>query len=160
MKKLKYILTSKDGFSTLFISLAFLFFLLLVTIILLVTTEFRAVTLSVTQTADEALEDYISSESTDILDSIKSGNTYTFELDTELYIEYLANALGIDENLKGIKTNGRSFEITSVVLDYDTIDNLDVTATFTLTMPLEVAGVTYRGLNTTVYLHAQLEDMF
>lgn len=136
MRKITRILTDKKGTSTLTYSAVVLVFLCMVTILSIATAEFRTLTLSIADTAEQALDEYVTAQSIEQFESIKNSTDYTIELDEQGYIDLLTQALSMDSNLTGSTGNGRTFTISEVDLQHT--EDLDFTVTLHLVMPFEV----------------------
>ncbi len=130
------ILKDKKGNTTLIYSLVLVFFLSVVTVLVLNGIEFRTLTLNIHHTAKTSLEEYINTETRNEIDSVKNGTDYILQLDEDVYVEYFTQALGISENLRGTTQNGRDFEIKNLEITSD--ENLDITLKFKLYMPFNV----------------------
>ncbi|MFI3228083.1 MAG: hypothetical protein R3Y09_11875 [Clostridia bacterium] len=130
------ILKDNRGNSTLIYSVVILLFLCLVTIFVIGSNEFRTLTLNISNTSKTALEEYINTETINEINSLKNGTDYNFEIDEDEYKTYLANALGIGEDLTGTTGNGRTFEITNISIANNS--DLDLTLTLTLSMPFKI----------------------
>ena len=157
---MRKILTSKQGSSSLIYTIAILIFLCVLTLGIVVTMQFRSLALELHNTTGTALEEYIVVQARENMDSIKNGHNYLAEIDEDEYIEYLSNALGVNEDLQGHTSTGRSFEISNIELTFDTANTMNVTARFDLYMPIEVSGVTFPPLETTLTVHSELASKF
>lgn len=138
----------------LIVSLYFSLFLLLITIVAIKYADFRATSLYVKDTATYALDEYIAVESSEILNSVKSGTNYTISVDSENYSTYLANAFGIVANgntIQAEKTNGQTVEISNIELIFSNTNQLEINGTLTLTMPVTVGNFNFTELSTTIY---------
>lgn len=157
---MRKILTSKQGSSSLIYTIAILIFLCVLTLGIIVTMQFRSLALELHNTTSTALEEYIVVQARENMDSIKNGHNYLAEIDEDKYIDYLANALGVNEDLQGYTSTGRNFEISNIDLTFDTANTMNVTVRFDLYMPLEVSGVTFPPLETTLTVHSELASKF
>ena len=160
MKKIKAILQNKQGSSSLIYSVAILIFLCVLTLAVIVTLQFRNLSLELYRTANASLEEYIVVQARNNIDSIKNGHNYLPYIDEDEFVEYLANAIGVDENLQGKTANGRSFEISNLELAFDVSNKMDTKVQFDLTMPVIVSGITFPPFETTVVIHSELESKF
>lgn len=160
MKKLKTVLQNKQGSSTLIYSIAILLFLCVLTLGIIVTMQFRNLSLELYRTAETSLEEYVVLEARNNIDSIKNGNSYILSLDKDEYISYLANTLKVDENLKGKTANGRSFQISNLQIVFNESNKMNTKVQFDLTMPVVVSGIAFPSFETTISIHSKLEAKF
>ena len=157
---MRKILKSKQGSSSLIYTIVILIFLCVLTLGVIVTMQFRSLALELRHTASNSLEEYIVVQARENMNSIKNGNNHLADIDQDEYIEYLVNALGVNEDLQGRTSTGRSFEISNIDLTFDTENTMNVSVKFDLYMPLEVSGVEFPPLETTLMIHSELASKF
>lgn len=157
---MRKLLNDKQGSSSLIYTVVVLIFLCVLTLGIVTVMQFRSLALEIKHTANASLEEYVTVQAMENMDSLKNGNTYLVTIDESELIDYLASGLGVDANLKGETSTGRSFEITNLDLEFDTNNQMDVTVVFDLSMPVEVSGVTFPPLETTITLYAELNSKF
>ncbi len=160
MKKIKQILTENSAFSNLIYSISVLMFLLLITILIITTIEFRTLALEINNTVESSLEEYVTEKVIENIDSIKNGTNYILEIDTDDYIEKLSNQLNLDSSLKGTTGNGRTFEITNISVLFVDENKMNMKVVYTLNMPLIVGGVEYTSLDKELYATVELANKF
>ncbi len=160
MKKIKSLIKDEKGTSTLIFTMVILIFLCMLTLAIIVVTQFRSLALDIENTAETTLEYYITEQSIENYNSIKNGHSYTDGFDEDEYIQMFAEALGVDENLKGYTANGRSFEISNLLIYFATENEMDAYVSFTLIMPIVVSGIEFTALNTTVTVYGTLDSLF
>lgn len=160
LQKIKSIIYSKQGTSTLIYTTVILIFLCVLTLAVIVVTQFRSLALDIQNTAETTLEYYITEQAVENYNSIKNGHSYIESFDENDYIKMLAEALGIDENLSGSTATGRSFEIDDLIVYFAADNEMNAMVSFTLTMPLSFFGIAFPSLNTTVTVYGVLESKF
>lgn len=160
MKKIKRILTEKSAFSSLIYSISILMFLLLITILVITTIEFRTLALEINNTVENSLEEYITEKVTENMNSIKNGTNYILEIDTDDYIQKLSNQLNLDSSLKGTTGNGRTFEIANISTHFIDENKMNVKVIYTLNMPIIVGGTEYTAFNKELYATVELKNTF
>ncbi len=157
---MRKLLKDKQGSSSLIYTIVVLIFLCILTLGIVTVMQFRSLALEIQHTANASLEEYVTVQAMENMDSIKNGNSYLVTIDENELIDYLANALGVDANLKGETSTGRRFEITNLDLTFDTVNEMDVIIEFDLSMPVEVSGVSFPPLETTITLYSELASKF
>ncbi|MFI3327077.1 MAG: hypothetical protein R3Y35_13040 [Clostridia bacterium] len=143
MKKVCQILKDTKGTTTLPYTIVLLIFMLLITLAVIINIQFRSLALEIYNTAEQCLSQYVTNQSEININSIKNGTNYVVELNEDEYIEYLALALGVDENLQGVTSNGRNFELTNIdITFYDENNIIDVKVNFDLLLEIEIMQIT------------------
>lgn len=132
-KKTKFILQDTSGSATLIFSTVCLFFLLLITIFVIGSIEYRTLVLEIQSSVENSLENYINSETIDEINSIKNGTNYLYEFDENEFTFEIKEKLYLDSNYTGMTANGREFSVSNIMYSYD--NNLEISVIFTLTMP-------------------------
>lgn len=143
MNKVYKIFKDTKGITTLPYTIVLLVFMLIITLAVIINIQFRSLALEIYNTAEQCLSQYVTTQSEININSIKNGTNYVVELTEDEYIEYLATALGVDENLQGVTSNGRNFELTNIDITFNDETNIiNVKVNFDLLLEIEIMELT------------------
>ena len=142
----------KDNRGDAFIISVFMASLMLMIFYCLLTfTQLKLTTKNIRDTAQDALDNYTTTQGRLAIQSFKSGNDHTVTLDENTFRRQFYTALGTGSDLIGYDGNSKTrFSLTDLRLSYKVSNEINISITFKIHEPLYFFGLEVKPYDDTI----------